>query len=116
MTPLRALILDPSSPVAPTEPGERNLSVAADGIRPMTTRSEHLRALHVPGRPLWLANAWDVGSARIVAAAGAAAIATTSAGVAWSLGYPDGDRLDREAALDLIRRVAAAVDLPVTAD
>ena len=82
----------------------------------MTTRSDQLRALHVPGRPLLLANAWDVASARIVAAAGAAAIATTSAGVAWSLGYADGDRLDRDTALDPVRRIAAAVDLPVTAD
>lgn len=82
----------------------------------MTTRSEQFRSLHVPGRPLLLANAWDVASARIVAAAGATAIATTSAGVAWSLGYPDGDRLDRDTALDLIRRIAAVVALPVTAD
>lgn len=82
----------------------------------MTTRSDRLRALHVPGNPLLLANAWDVASARIVAAAGAAAIATTSAGVAWSLGCPDGDRLDRDTALDPVRRIAAAVDLPVSAD
>jgi 2-methylisocitrate lyase-like PEP mutase family enzyme len=82
----------------------------------MTTRSEQFRSLHVPGRPLLLANAWDVASARIVAAAGATAIATTSAGVAWSLGYPDGDRLDRDTALDLIRRIVAAVPVPVTAD
>jgi 2-methylisocitrate lyase-like PEP mutase family enzyme len=82
----------------------------------MTTRSEQLRSLHVPGRPLLLANAWDVASARIVAAAGAAAIATTSAGVAWSLGYADGDRLDRDTALDVVRRIVAAVAPPVTAD
>src|SRR5262245_29286935 len=94
----------------------RKLSVAVDGIGLMTTRSEQLRSLHVPGRPLLLANAWDVASARIVAAAGAAAIATTSAGVAWSLGYPDGDRLDRDTALDLVRRIVAAVAMPVTAD
>jgi 2-methylisocitrate lyase-like PEP mutase family enzyme len=94
----------------------RIVSVAVDGIGRMTTRSEQFRSLHVSGRPLLLANAWDVASARIVAAAGAAAIATTSAGVAWSLGYPDGDRLDRDTALDLVRRVVAAVDLPVTAD
>ena len=82
----------------------------------MTTRSDQLRSLHVPGTPLLLANAWDVASARIVAAAGAAAIATTSAGVAWSLGYPDGGRLDRDTALAPVRRIVAAVDLPVTAD
>ena len=65
---------------------------------------------------LRLPNVWDVASARLVEAAGAAAIATTSAGVAWSLGAPDGDRLDRDRALDLVARVVAAVGLPVTAD
>ncbi|PWU56426.1 3-methyl-2-oxobutanoate hydroxymethyltransferase, partial [Micromonospora globispora] len=63
-----------------------------------------------------LVNAWDAASARIVAAAGARAVATTSAGVAWSLGAPDGDALGRKAAVDLIQRVVAAVPLPVTAD
>ncbi|MFE9202916.1 isocitrate lyase/phosphoenolpyruvate mutase family protein [Micromonospora sp. NPDC007230] len=76
----------------------------------------HFRTLHVPGEPLVLVNAWDAASARIVAAAGARAVATTSAGVAWSLGAPDGDALGRAAAVDLVRRVVAAVPLPVTAD
>ena len=49
-----------------------------------------LRALHVPGRPLVLPNAWDAGSARLVERAGFAAVATTSSGVAESLGYADG--------------------------
>ncbi|GLX17752.1 MULTISPECIES: isocitrate lyase/PEP mutase family protein [Streptomyces] len=73
-------------------------------------------ALHTPTAPLALANAWDVASARLVEAAGAAAVATTSAGVAWSLGAPDGDALARERALELIARVASAVSVPVTAD
>lgn len=73
-------------------------------------------ALHTPAAPLALANAWDVASARLVEAAGAPAVATTSAGVAWSLGSPDGDALARDRALDLIARVAAAVRVPVTAD
>lgn len=66
--------------------------------------------------PLVLPNAWDALSARLVADAGAAAVATTSAGVAWALGVPDGDRLDRDAAVELVGRVAGAVELPVTAD
>lgn len=85
----------------------------------MTSQREHARtfhSLHRPSDPLALANAWDVASARIVEAAGASAVATTSAGVAWSLGVADGDHLDRDRAVDLIARVAAAVDLPVTAD
>lgn len=73
-------------------------------------------ALHTAPPVLVLANAWDVASARVVEAAGASAIATTSAGVAWSLGVPDGDALGRERACELVARVAAAVDLPVTAD
>jgi len=72
-------------------------------------------ALHHDGI-LVLANAWDVASACLVARAGASAVATTSAGVAWSLGAPDGNRLDKDLAVGLVRRIAAVVDLPVTAD
>lgn len=74
------------------------------------------RSWHVPGRPLVLPNAWDAASARLVVAAGAKAVATTSAGVAWSLGSPDGDKLDRAAAIAAVARIAASVDVPVTAD
>jgi 2-methylisocitrate lyase-like PEP mutase family enzyme len=73
-------------------------------------------ALHHADQPLALANVWDAGTARIVASTGAPAIATTSAGVAWALGTQDGGKLDRERAVQLTARVAAAVDLPVTAD
>ncbi|MGP3688242.1 isocitrate lyase/PEP mutase family protein [Streptomyces sp. IBSNAI002] len=82
----------------------------------LTELAAGFTALHTPARPLALANAWDVASARVVEAAGAPAVATTSAGVAWSLGSPDGDSLARDRALDLIARVAAAVSVPVTAD
>ncbi|PBC94540.1 2-methylisocitrate lyase-like PEP mutase family enzyme [Streptomyces sp. Ag82_O1-15] len=73
-------------------------------------------ALHIPGRPLVLPNAWDTVSARLVEEAGAAAVATTSAGLAWDLGTADGDRLDRDRALGAVARVAAAVRVPVSAD
>ncbi|WP_410658890.1 isocitrate lyase/phosphoenolpyruvate mutase family protein [Amycolatopsis sp. lyj-112] len=83
----------------------------------MTTDNARLfRSLHTPSNPLVLANAWDVASARLVEDAGAAAIATTSAGVAWSLGAPDGDRLERDRAVDLIARIVRASGVPVTAD
>ncbi|MEU5400721.1 isocitrate lyase/phosphoenolpyruvate mutase family protein [Streptomyces sp. NPDC005963] len=85
----------------------------------MTTlldKARLFRSLHVPGDPLILPNAWDAASARVVVSAGAAAIATTSAGIAWSLGHGDGDRLSREQALGAISRITSAVDLPVTAD
>src|SRR6185437_4437512 len=85
----------------------------------MTTindKAEQFQALHRRGEPVILANAWDVASACVVQDAGTKAVATTSAGVAWSLGAPDGDRLDRASALALIARVAQALHVPVTAD
>ena len=85
----------------------------------MTTqlqRATRFQALHDPASPLALANVWDVASARVVAAAGAPAIATTSAGVAWGLGAADGNLVDRGLLLEQLARIVAAVDLPVTAD
>jgi 2-methylisocitrate lyase-like PEP mutase family enzyme len=79
-------------------------------------KADRLRALHVGGPILRLANAWDVASAAVIAGTGAPAVATTSAGVAWSLGVPDGELLGREPAAALVARVAAAVVVPVTAD
>jgi 2-methylisocitrate lyase-like PEP mutase family enzyme len=83
---------------------------------PINDRARQFHSLHTAVNPLRLANAWDVASARVIEAIGATAIATTSAGVAWSLGAPDGDELERDRALDLIARVVAAVGVPVTAD
>lgn len=74
------------------------------------------RELHRGPTILVLPNAWDVASARILENAGVAAIATTSAGVAFSLGYPDGQRISREQMLEVVSRIAARVKLPVTAD
>ena len=82
----------------------------------LADKARQFHALHEAGRPLLLPNAWDVASARVIADAGAAAIATTSAGVAWSLGFGDGGHLDRQRALQVIARIAAAVEVPVTAD
>lgn len=74
------------------------------------------RSLHTPSAPLALANAWDAASARVVEAAGAPAVATTSAGVAWALGSVDGNSLDRDRALAALAQVTAVVTVPVTAD
>jgi 2-methylisocitrate lyase-like PEP mutase family enzyme len=63
-----------------------------------------------------LPNAWDVGSAVLIARAGASVVATTSAGVSWALGKQDGENLDREEMLDVIRFIVAAVEVPVSAD
>ncbi|GAA1350664.1 isocitrate lyase/PEP mutase family protein [Saccharothrix algeriensis] len=74
-----------------------------------------LRALHVPGDPLVLPNAWDAASARVVAEL-FPAVATASAAVAPSLGYDDGEDMPADEAFAAVARVARAVDVPVTAD
>jgi len=79
-------------------------------------KADAFRALHQGPRLLVLPNAWDVASARLVEEAGFPAIATTSAGIAWALGYPDGERISRGEMLATIRRIVAAVHVPVTAD
>ena len=72
--------------------------------------------LHRGSKILVLPNAWDVASARIFEDAGFPAIGTTSAGVAFSLGFPDGQKIPREEMLAVVRRIAEAVEVPVTAD
>jgi 2-methylisocitrate lyase-like PEP mutase family enzyme len=79
-------------------------------------KAERLRALHRPGRPLVLANVWDCATARLAEESGAPAIATTSAGVAFACGYPDGQRIPRERMLEAVARICEAVAVPVTAD
>jgi 2-methylisocitrate lyase-like PEP mutase family enzyme len=74
------------------------------------------RQLHRGPHVLILPNAWDVASARIFEEAGFPAIATTSAGIAFSLGHPDGQRIPREEMMARIGRIARAVHVPVTAD
>src|SRR2546430_9360214 len=75
-------------------------------------KAETLRRLHAGPAVLLLPNAWDVASARIVEQVGFPAVATTSAGVAHVLGYPDGERISRAEMLDMVRRVAAGVARP----
>ena len=68
--------------------------------------NQTFRSLHQPGELLVLPNAWDAGSARLIESLGAPAIATTSAGVAWSRGFPDGDALPIEHLLAAVREIA----------
>jgi 2-methylisocitrate lyase-like PEP mutase family enzyme len=72
--------------------------------------------LHRGPKILALPNAWDAASARIFEEAGFPAIGTSSAGVAFSLGYPDGQNISREEMLGVVRRIVETVDVPVTAD
>jgi 2-methylisocitrate lyase-like PEP mutase family enzyme len=82
----------------------------------LARRCELLRSLHVPGDPLVLPNAWDAASARAVVAAGFPVVATTSGGVAASLGYEDHQGTPAEEMLAAAARIARAVDVPVTVD
>ena len=85
-------------------------------VRVQAEKAEQFRKLHCGPHLLVLPNAWDVASARILEELGYPAIATTSAGIAFSLGYPDGQRVSREQMLEVVARIAHAVRVPVTAD
>ena len=75
-----------------------------------------LRSLHRPGDPLLLPNAWDVATARAVVAAGFPVVATTSGGVAATLGYEDHEGAPGDEMLAAAARIARGVDVPVTVD
>src|SRR5260370_26597170 len=87
-----------------------------DVMESQANKAIKFRQLHRGPGVLILPNAWDVASARIFEDAGFPAIATTSAGIAFSLGYPDGQRIPRDEMLARIGRIARAVRVPVTAD
>src|SRR5919198_2008695 len=88
------------------------LSPAAD----LQSRCDLLRSLHRPGAPLLLPNAWDVATARAVVAAGFPVVATTSAGVAGTLGYEDHEGAPGDEMLAAAARIVRGVDVPVTVD
>jgi 2-methylisocitrate lyase-like PEP mutase family enzyme len=79
-------------------------------------KAEAFAALHHGKHPLLLPNVWDVASARMIEEAGLPAVATTSAGIAFAMGYPDGQEISRDEMLAVVARIAKAVKVPVTAD
>ena len=79
-------------------------------------KAKQFAALHVKGSPVLLYNAWDAGSAKAIADAGAKAIATSSWSVAAAQGYEDGEDVPTDVVDAIAGRIAAAVDLPVTID
>jgi 2-methylisocitrate lyase-like PEP mutase family enzyme len=81
-----------------------------------TKKAKQFAALHVKGTPVILYNAWDAGSAKTIVDAGATAIATSSWSVASAQGYEDGEDLPLPLAEQIVERIAAAVDVPVTVD
>ncbi|SDJ25874.1 isocitrate lyase/phosphoenolpyruvate mutase family protein [Variovorax sp. OV700] len=78
--------------------------------------AELFRRLHAGPRPLVLVNAWDAVSARMVERAGAQAIGTTSAGMAWSMGHADGERMPVDELLAACARICRVASVPVTVD
>src|SRR6266851_1587881 len=84
-------------------------------MRAQAEKAERFRKLHHGPRILALPNAWDVASARILEETGYPAIATSSAAVAFSLGYPDGQRVSRDEMLEVVGRIAHSVRVPVIA-
>src|ERR1700759_21857 len=81
-----------------------------------TEKAKRFAELHVKGAPLLLYNAWDAGSAKSILAAGAQAIATSSWSVAEAQGYRDGEAIPIELAEQIVGRIAATIEAPVTVD
>src|SRR6187200_2191757 len=82
----------------------------------MPNLAKTFRALHEAEDLLILPNAWDAASAKVIEDAGAKAIATSSAGVAWALGFPDGDVLPPKMLADLTARITDVIKVPLTVD
>ncbi|HVU76607.1 MAG TPA: isocitrate lyase/phosphoenolpyruvate mutase family protein [Gaiellaceae bacterium] len=82
----------------------------------LKSRCELLRSLHRPGDPLLLPNAWDVATAKVVVEAGFPVVATTSWGVAVTLGYEDDEGAPPDEMLGMAARIVRGVDVPVTVD
>jgi len=85
-------------------------------IQPSSKKRSQTAAPRAPPEILVLPNAWDAMSARVFESCGFRAVATTSAGIAYALGYPDGERLTRDEMAEATARVARAIEAPVSAD
>jgi 2-methylisocitrate lyase-like PEP mutase family enzyme len=91
----------------------KDSAVVPDALR---RKAEQLRSLHHADQPLVLANAWDAASARLFEEVGFPAVATTSAGIAYTWGFADGERIKRKQMLETVRHIARSVSVPVSAD
>ena len=91
-------------------------NASAEQMADQNQKAELFRALHIPGKPVVLFNIWDAGSAKAVGAAGAKALATGSWSVANANGFADGERIPLVLAIDNLRRIVGATELPVTID
>src|SRR4030081_458107 len=86
------------------------------GMRSQADKAQDFRGLHHRKRILILPNAWDVPSARVFENAGFPAVATSSAGLMVSLGYPDGEVMDRDEFVSAVRRIARVLLVPLSVD
>src|SRR2546422_5415151 len=84
--------------------------------RVMPNLANNFHSLHEQKDILILPNAWDAGSARVIEDAGAKAIATSSAGVAWALGFTDGDVMPPKLLAELTARITNAISIPLSVD
>src|SRR6201984_3358124 len=98
---------DPHRPLAP---------LTQENAMNQTEKAKRFAELHVKGAPLLLYNAWDAGTAKSILAAGAQAIATSSWSVAKAQGYRDGEAIPIEVVQQIVTRIAATIDAPVTVD
>lgn len=96
--------------------GNMYVSTMVTTMKNQSEKAVTFKQLHVPGKPIVLFNAWDAGSARVVADAGALAIATGSWSVAAAHGYIDGEALPLALAIENLARIVRSVELPVTID
>ena len=85
-------------------------------MRDLAVDAANLRGWHRPGDPVLLANVWDVASAKMIEELGYSAIATSSSAIAHGFGQPDADSMPLEIAFGTVERIAAGVNVPVTAD
>jgi 2-methylisocitrate lyase-like PEP mutase family enzyme len=85
-------------------------------VKSQSERAEEFRALHTSGHILILPNAWDVASARIFEDAGFPAIATSSAALAVSLGYPDGEQIPKDEMFTVVKKIASRLTSPLSVD
>ncbi len=98
-------------------PGDARPGVRSDPARRLGTSRPGPSATSIDrGDPLLLANCWDAGSARLIEASGALAMATTSAGLAWSHGYPDGDAIPLAVLTTAVAQIARVISVPLTVD
>src|SRR3990170_3759668 len=82
----------------------------------MSKQAAAFRSLHNGKKLLVLPNAWDAGSARLVESLGPKAVATTSAGMAWAAGYPDGNKMPVDVVMSITQSIARVIKVPLTVD